>query len=368
MTQNSDEMRSPGDREHASAALSARESKALVDDLFGLKPAIFWIDLIFSATIAYGAVAIYLQATAFSLLQIAAFATAGIALFRIATFMHEIVHMRKGHMRAFKLVWNIVAGIPLLTPSLFYTTHADHHSNRHFGTPADGEYLPFGATPPSEIIRFLATIPLIPVLAVLRALILVPVSLVIPTLRRWLLARASAAVISPTYHRRQVPGIWDPLWLAADLGCFAYAASVVWLIMRGAISPTTIGMIYLLVVFAISLNWLRTLAAHRYRNTGKEVSHSEQVLDSINVTGHPFFTELLYPVGLRYHALHHLLPSLPYHALGTAHRRLMAGLPADSPYRQTVCPNTMTALRQLWRDSKACGSDGDAVLQTWREG
>jgi fatty acid desaturase len=37
-------------------------------------------------------------------------------------------------------------------------------------------------------------------------------------------------------------------------------------------------------------------------------------------------------VGLRYHALHHLLPSVPYHNLGIAHRRLAAVLDPASPY------------------------------------
>jgi fatty acid desaturase len=34
---------------------------------------------------------------------------------------------------------------------------------------------------------------------------------------------------------------------------------------------------------------------------------------------------------LRYHAIHHLLPGLPYHALGEAHRRLIAAMP-DGTY------------------------------------
>ena len=40
----------------------------------------------------------------------------------------------------------------------------------------------------------------------------------------------------------------------------------------------------------------------------------------------------LFPVGLRYHALHHLLPDLPYHQLGRAHRRLVTHLPSEHPY------------------------------------
>ena len=42
--------------------------------------------------------------------------------------------------------------------------------------------------------------------------------------------------------------------------------------------------------------------------------------------------ELWAPVGLRYHALHHLLPSLPYHSLPEAHRRLAAQLGSGSTY------------------------------------
>ena len=39
------------------------------------------------------------------------------------------------------------------------------------------------------------------------------------------------------------------------------------------------------------------------------------------------------PVGLRYHALHHLFPTLPYHNLKAAHEYLLVHLPPESPYR-----------------------------------
>ncbi len=350
----------------AGPRVNAREAKQIVDDLFELKPHIYWFDFLASTALSYLALFVYVTADAFSIIGGVAFLLAGIGLYRVAIFMHEIVHMRRGHMRGFKIAWNVFAGIPLLTPSLFYTTHADHHSNRYYGTPADGEYLPFGRAPVTEITRFVAMIPLVPVLAVLRALVLVPLSFVIPRLRRWLLEYASAAVISPSYKRRNVPSVRDPLWLLSDLACFGYALTWCVLVARGDISLLTLGKLYLVVEFALAMNWLRTLAAHRYRNDGSESSHNAQVLDSINVEGHVLLTEWLCPVGLRYHALHHLLPSLPYHSLGIAHRRLLAELPADAGYRDCSSPGTLAAVRQLVADARASGPRGIEILRSWR--
>ena len=44
------------------------------------------------------------------------------------------------------------------------------------------------------------------------------------------------------------------------------------------------------------------------------------------------------PVGLRFHALHHWIPSLPYHNLGRAHRLLLTTLATDAPYVETQHP------------------------------
>ncbi len=52
----------------------------------------------------------------------------------------------------------------------------------------------------------------------------------------------------------------------------------------------------------------------------------------------------MFPVGLRYHALHHLFPFLPYHNLGKAHARLIARLPAGSPYHAVNCHSYFVAV------------------------
>jgi fatty acid desaturase len=100
---------------------------------------------------------------------------------------------------------------------------------------------------------------------------------------------------------------------------------------------------YLVPAAILTLNHIRTLAAHRYDNAERAaVDRTGQLLDSINLTGGSWLTAVAAPVGLRYHALHHLLPTLPYHSLGVVHRTLDRELPVSSPYRDTALP-TMAA-------------------------
>ena len=74
------------------------------------------------------------------------------------------------------------------------------------------------------------------------------------------------------------------------------------------------------------LNQVRTLVAHLWENDGEPMSVTAQYLDSVNVPPPATLPALWAPVGLRYHALHHLLPGVPYHNLGEAHRRISAAL------------------------------------------
>jgi fatty acid desaturase len=64
---------------------------------------------------------------------------------------------------------------------------------------------------------------------------------------------------------------------------------------------------------------------------------------------------------LRFHAIHHLLPKLPYYALPQAHRRIMRRIPEDSPLRATIQPSLFSALYQLFcgpRDTADLGQSG----------
>ena len=53
------------------------------------------------------------------------------------------------------------------------------------------------------------------------------------------------------------------------------------------------------------------------------------------------------------HALHHLLPAVPYHALGTLHRRLSRELPQEAEYHQAEAGGVFATVRDLWTRAQA---------------
>jgi fatty acid desaturase len=325
------------------------QARAVVKDLFEPSAWIYWTDFLLSVSVAYGAVALYLSSPAFSPRYLIAFTIAAFALFRCGVFIHEIVHMPRERMRLFRAAWNILFAIPTLMPSFAYRNHLDHHNPRHFGTVKDGEYLALGAGPVRRIVFYLLQIPLLPALAIFRFLVLTPLSFLHPRLRRLVLERASSLVINPKYRRNLPADEPRGTWIALELAIFLELAVFFALLLSGKLAWAVFVELYVLGMASSGLNWVRTIAAHGYRNSGSTMTFTEQIEDSITVPGHPLLTELLFPVGLRYHALHHLLPSLPYHSLGIAHRRLMAQLPADSPYRGTIRGGFLEVAREMWR-------------------
>jgi fatty acid desaturase len=99
------------------------------------------------------------------------------------------------------------------------------------------------------------------------------------------------------------------------------------------------------------LNQIRTLVAHLWVNDGEAMTVTGQYLDSVNVPPPALLSPLWAPVGLRYHALHHLLPSVPYHSLGEAHRRLLTRLGTGSTYNQANYPGLVPLVVRLARST-----------------
>jgi fatty acid desaturase len=82
------------------------------------------------------------------------YAVSVVLYYRAALFIHELTHLRDRTFGAFRIVWNLLCGIPFLMPSFMYYSHVEHHMRKHFGTHDDGEYLPLGTTGPWNRIVF----------------------------------------------------------------------------------------------------------------------------------------------------------------------------------------------------------------------
>ncbi|MDT8448593.1 MAG: fatty acid desaturase [Wenzhouxiangellaceae bacterium] len=343
-----------------------REARAPVADLFDRKPELYWLDFGVTVVLTWALVAVYFSTEAWSPMQLGAVFLAAIGVFRAGTFMHEIVYFKSGEMVAFRWAWNLLLGFPILMPWVLYRNHIEHHSRRHFPTPGDGEYLPLAATPPLETVKYLLQPVLLPPLTFLRFGIFGPLSHLSPRLREWLLTCASAAATNP-YYRKRFPARHEPELIRSEWFCFAWLVLLVALTVFGPMRPVHWQMAWALLSLAFGLNWLRNLAAHGYANDGEPRSHIGQLQDSFNLTGQTWLTFWLFPAGLRYHALHHLLPGLPYHQLGRAHRRLLAGLPSDHPYHRCNHDSYFRIVGRLLHDAwKHRGQR--AILRRWQAG
>ncbi|MEX2120468.1 MAG: fatty acid desaturase [Pirellulales bacterium] len=345
-------------------AFSIRQARRIVEELFVPRPAIYWTDFLFSIGIGGTAFQLVRRVPPFSIGQLLLYAISCLALYRAALFIHELVHLRSGTFNGFRVTWNLLCGIPFLMPSFLYYTHMAHHARKHYGTHDDGEYLPLGAGPARAIFVYLCQPLVIPVLAVVRFLLFTPVAWISPRFRRFVHQRASSMVMDPSYVRPLPTPKELRAWRLQEAACFLYAFGAAWLFIRGRLPLELLAQGYLTAVGVIMVNHVRTLGAHRFRHDGEELSFVEQLLDSINYPRNPLISGLWGPVGLRFHALHHLFPSMPYHSLAEAHRRLMAELPPDSPYRRTESPGLWASLCELWRAARTSADTRGEIRQS----
>jgi fatty acid desaturase len=342
--------------EVSDAGLVAKAHR-LTADLVGPKRWIYWPDLALTVFATYGGLfaAVFVDGIA----RVAPAAVLILALYRGVSFIHELAHLRGTDLPGFRLAWNALIGVPFLVPSLLYEgVHNLHHAKQRYGTAADPEYAPLSRRSSLYIAGFVAIALLAPLGAFLRFAVLAPASWLWPALRRDVVARFSSMTINPAFRRDDLERSASRQWVAQEIACWVWS----WLLVVLAIaSPRGVQFVLagVLAMSAVALiNQLRTLVAHAWTNDGATMSFTAQFHDSISVPPPAVLPALWAPVGLRYHALHHLLPRIPYHGLAEAHRRLAAHLPAEAGYDRVSHQSLNAAVGALLQRSRTTGRTG----------
>jgi fatty acid desaturase len=318
-------------------------------DISAARPEIYWPDMLASALVGYASLAGAILLSQ-PLLAIACSVVAAMALYRALLFIHELTHIHRDALPGFRTAWNLIVGIPVLTPSFMYEgVHTLHHARTRYGTVEDPEYLPLALMKPWSLPAFILVALLAPVALIFRFAVLVPLGAILPPVRRIVWERFSALSINPAFRRRPPEGefrrmvIWQEAlasgWAIALLASTQFLGWRPLLIAMAVLSGTAV------------LNQLRTLVAHLWQNEGEAMTVTAQYLDSVNVPPPGIVPALWAPVGLRYHALHHLLPSLPYHSLGEAHRRLHARFGLQSTYAGASYPGMLMLVGRIARST-----------------
>jgi fatty acid desaturase len=333
-----------------SFAAEDKLTRELVRDLHSANPYIYWTDLLMTAACGWGAFALAVFLPPFSVGMLIAFTVSIAALYRGLCFLHEISHQNAHSLPHFEFAWNLLIGYPLLMPSLTYVgVHQGHHSLSTYGTPFDPEYQPFARSSPMMVFFAIESF-LIPVILCLRFLVLAPLGLLLPALNRWLLIHLTSLTMNLAYRRKLTPELlgklrnqscgilllWIGLCALASIGYLPWRVFAVWLAVSSLIS---------------FVNTLRTLGAHAYESSGEAMDREGQFLDSIDTPG-AYWTELWAPVGLRYHALHHYFPGIPYHCLPEAWRRISQSLPEGAVYHRVSSSGLRHSLLTLYRKGR----------------
>jgi fatty acid desaturase len=226
---------------------------------------------------------------------------------------------------------------------MYERVHGAHHKKTTYGTATDPEYLPLAGRR-GAVLWYLAQSFLIGPILLVRFLVGAPLSWAVPPLRRLLVRSASSYVINIGFVRTMSRAERRRLlrWECAILA--AWWPPIV-LTLTGELSWRWLVVWYTTYSTVLLMNRLRMLAAHRFASDGRPTDHLGQFADSIDIPS-GWWAELWAPLGMRYHALHHLFPTLPFHNLGRAYRLLVA-LPADSFYHRSRGRGLLRAIARL---------------------
>jgi fatty acid desaturase len=348
------EIRTPARRVHAEIPddkAMMRAAAELTRDIGAARAGVYWPDMLGSAAIGYAALAGAILVRP-AWLAVACGVVAVLALYRALLFIHELTHLHRNALPGFRTAWNVLVGIPMLTPSFMYEgVHTLHHARTRYGTAEDPEYLPLALMKPWSLPAFVLIALLAPIGLIVRFATLAPLGLIVPAVRKMNWERFSALAINPAFRRRPPDADQRRRFVWLELGAALWAMALIASIFLVGWHPLLIA----LAVFSLVglLNQLRTLVAHLWENDGQAMTVTAQYLDSVNVPPPSPFAALWAPVGLRYHALHHLMPSMPYHSLGEAHRRLRSHFAPETTFWQANHKGMTILLARIARSTTA---------------
>lgn len=304
----------------APAPVASINQGIVIDDLKDISKLTYLFDFLLSASVFYAAF-LYSGISSNLLVKCALYVVAVLSVYRMSVFSHEIVHMGN-RFPLFVVLWNVICAPAILYSSAFFRSHIDHHRSDSYGSEKDPEYARFWDTSYMSKL-YLGFSPLVPFLEFFKRAILIPVSWVIPGYRKKMKSKEVLASIHGNYeatpHIRPASKFENFIDFMITIECVAILALAIydqqyvsWIIKW--LSVLGLG---------ILINSARTLHAHLYTISKTPVPLAEQFDDSITLNLHPAAAFLVAPVGLKYHAIHHLFPFLPYHSLGKAHKRLL---------------------------------------------
>ncbi|MBL0318239.1 MAG: fatty acid desaturase [Alphaproteobacteria bacterium] len=318
----------------------------IMTDFHEPNPVLYWVDFLASSLIGSGLLYLAALSPNASFMQMASMIISAILLYRSAIFVHEAYHLGL-RLKGFSLAYNLMFGFLHKLPTYFYRPHKDHHNVHTYGTINDPEYDTLASYPPFTLIIPLLTMAMFPPFLLIRFGV-VPVLL--PFIgekgRLWVFAHCSTLVMNLKYNRKPPSPREKKEWYIQDGCCFLYNSVLIGLMITHILPWKLLGVWMFTMYLMYLLNFYRVVVSHRYVSQHQQLDRKQQILDSVTVEGTPYLF-WLFPVGLRYHTLHHLFPLMPYHNLGKAHKVLVNALPENHPYRITLDTSYSESISKL---------------------
>ncbi|MBD9358611.1 fatty acid desaturase family protein [Methylomonas albis] len=310
------------------------------------RPTIYWLDFIGSVFATNLFIYISVKTTSFSPLQLIFIIAAAIFLYRSTGFIHEAVHVGK-QISFFPIAFNILFGFVHKLPLYSYHPHKYHHHTKTYGTRNDPEYELLKGTA-----RYLIFIPFFSQMA-FPLLFLVRFGffpILLPFIgkkgRNYVYRFASTAVLNLQFQRPLPDKKERTEWYQQDAACFFYNCIFFYFMASGYWPWKVLYVWYGITYLASLFNFYRTLSVHNYYSNFENTNFKQQILDTNTYEG-SCVLGWLYPIGTRFHALHHLFPQIPYHNLAKMHRLVLSNLPDNHPYRETIVSSFISATERL---------------------